>query len=137
MALSRNELIQAVHENLKHLGLDVLDLVNLRVGGFDRPTPGSIAEPFTVLAQLQQEGIYRVLTPDECVALAEQQGPEGKITMHPLLALQLFIGPIFFHILTRPFAERVLSLDIDGETAVTQLAESWLRAMVVKEEGDG
>ena len=58
-------------------------------------------------------------------------------TMHPLLALQLFIGPIFFHILTRPFAERVLSLDIDGETAVTQLAESWLRAMVVKEEGDG
>ncbi len=58
-------------------------------------------------------------------------------TMYPLLALQLFIGPIFFHILTRPFAERVLSLDIDGETAVTQLAESWLRAMVVKEEGDG
>jgi AcrR family transcriptional regulator len=55
--------------------------------------------------------------------------------MHPLLALQAFIGPIFFHILTRPMAERVLHLDVDGEVAVTQLAETWLRAMVVKEEG--
>jgi AcrR family transcriptional regulator len=55
--------------------------------------------------------------------------------MHPLLALQDFIGPIFFHILTRPLAERVLHLDVDGESAVTQLAEAWLRAMAVKEEG--
>lgn len=55
--------------------------------------------------------------------------------MHPLLALQSFIGPVFFHILTRPVAERVLDLDIDGETAVTQLAESWLRAMAPTEEG--
>ena len=54
---------------------------------------------------------------------------------HPLLALQSFIGPILFHILTRPVAERVLQLDIDGETAVTQLAESWLRAMAPEEEG--
>jgi len=61
VALSRNELIEAVHENLKHLGLDVLDLVNLRVGGFDRPTPGSIAEPFTVLAELQQQGLIKHL----------------------------------------------------------------------------
>jgi AcrR family transcriptional regulator len=41
---------------------------------------------------------------------------------HPLLALQSFIGPILFHILTRPVAEKVLDLDVDGETAVTQLA---------------
>src|SRR5262249_53197283 len=37
------------------------DVVNLRVGGFDRPTPGSIAEPFTVLAQLQQAGLIKHL----------------------------------------------------------------------------
>ncbi len=55
--------------------------------------------------------------------------------MHPLLALQSFIGPILFHIFTRPLAERVLRLDIEGEAAVTQLAELWLRAMTTQEEG--
>ena len=55
-ALAPEQLRQAVFDNLDHLGLDALDVVNLRVGGFDSPTPGSIAEPFTVLAQLQQEG---------------------------------------------------------------------------------
>jgi AcrR family transcriptional regulator len=49
--------------------------------------------------------------------------------MSPLLALQSFIGPIFFHVLTRPLVERVLGIDIDGESAVTELAESWLRSM--------
>ncbi|HET7418951.1 MAG TPA: TetR/AcrR family transcriptional regulator [Candidatus Dormibacteraeota bacterium] len=55
--------------------------------------------------------------------------------MHPLLALQSFIGPVLFHILTRPLAERVLHIDVDGEDAVTQLADAWLRAMAPKEEG--
>jgi AcrR family transcriptional regulator len=49
--------------------------------------------------------------------------------MSPLLALQAFIGPIFFHVLTRPLVERFVRVDIDGEQAVTQLAESWLRSM--------
>jgi AcrR family transcriptional regulator len=49
--------------------------------------------------------------------------------MHPLLALQSFIGPIFFHLMTRPLAERMLGFDIEGEQAVTLLAEHWLRAM--------
>jgi AcrR family transcriptional regulator len=53
--------------------------------------------------------------------------------MHPLLALQLFVGPIFFHLLTRPLAERLLGLDIPGEQSVTLLAESWLRAMAPEE----
>src|SRR5437588_7120962 len=57
--------------------------------------------------------------------------------MHPLLALQAFVGPILFHILTRPLAERVLGLDRGCETAVTLLAEAWLRAMAVKEEEEG
>jgi len=54
--------------------------------------------------------------------------------MSPLLALQSFIGPIFFHLLTRPVVDRVLGLDIDGEQAVTELAESWLRSMRPDEE---
>jgi pyridoxine 4-dehydrogenase len=61
VALSREELTSAVHDNLKHLGLDMLDVVNLRVGGFDRPAPGAIAEPFTVLAELRQQRLIRHL----------------------------------------------------------------------------
>jgi pyridoxine 4-dehydrogenase len=60
-ALAPDQLRQAVHDNLDNLGLDVLDVVNLRVGAFDSPTPGSIAEPFTALAQLQQEGLIKHL----------------------------------------------------------------------------
>jgi AcrR family transcriptional regulator len=56
--------------------------------------------------------------------------------MSPLLALQSFIGPIFFHVLTRPLVERVLGIDIDGEQAVTELAESWLRAMRPDDRAD-
>ena len=60
-ARSPLELRQAVHDNLKNLGLDALHVVNLRVGGLDSPEPGSIAEPFTALTQLQQEGLIRHL----------------------------------------------------------------------------
>ena len=60
-ARSPAELRQAVHENLDNLGLDALDVVNLRLGGFDAPEPGSLAEPFTALAELQQEGLIRHL----------------------------------------------------------------------------
>jgi pyridoxine 4-dehydrogenase len=60
-ALAPEQLRQAVHDNLDHLGLDALDVVNLRVGAFSSPAPGSITEPFTVLAQLQEEGLIRHL----------------------------------------------------------------------------
>lgn len=60
-ARSPQELRQAVHDNLKNLGLDALHVVNLRVGGFDSPEPGSLAEQFTALAELQQEGLIRHL----------------------------------------------------------------------------
>src|SRR5580700_5550347 len=60
-ARSPEQLRQAVHDNLDRLGLDALDVVNLRVGGFDSPEPGSIAEPFAALAQLQQEGLIKHL----------------------------------------------------------------------------
>ncbi len=60
-ARSPQQLRQAVHDNLDRLGLDALDVVNLRVGGLDSPTPGSVAEPFTVLAELQQQGLIKHL----------------------------------------------------------------------------
>jgi pyridoxine 4-dehydrogenase len=60
-ALSREELTSAVHENLQHLGLDVLDVVNLRTTAFDIPTDDSLAEPFSVLAELRQAGLIRHL----------------------------------------------------------------------------
>lgn len=60
-ARSPDQLRQAVHDNLKRLGLDAIDVVNLRVGGLDSPTPGSIAEPFTALAELQQQGLIKHL----------------------------------------------------------------------------
>jgi aryl-alcohol dehydrogenase-like predicted oxidoreductase len=60
-ARAPEQLRQAVYDNLEHLGLDVLDVVNLRLGGFGSPTPGSVAEPFTALAQLQQEGVIKHL----------------------------------------------------------------------------
>jgi aryl-alcohol dehydrogenase-like predicted oxidoreductase len=58
-ALTRQELIDAVHDNLRNLGLDVLDVVNLRVGGLSEPSEGSIEEPVTVLADLQRQGLIR------------------------------------------------------------------------------
>src|SRR6185369_1461011 len=58
-ALSRQELIEAVHDNLRNLGLDTLDVVNLRVGGSTEPSEGSIEEPLTVLAELKRQGLIR------------------------------------------------------------------------------
>ncbi len=60
-ALSRQELIDGVHDNLRNLGLDSLDVVNLRVGGIMAPSEGSIEEPLTVLAELKRQGLIRHL----------------------------------------------------------------------------
>jgi pyridoxine 4-dehydrogenase len=58
-AHSAQELISAVHDNLRNLGLDKLDAVNLRVGGMMAPTAGSIEEPLTALAELKRQGVIR------------------------------------------------------------------------------
>jgi aryl-alcohol dehydrogenase-like predicted oxidoreductase len=58
-ALSRQDLIDAVHDNLRNLSLSALDVVNLRVGGVAEPTEGSIEEPLTVLAELKQKGLIQ------------------------------------------------------------------------------
>src|ERR1700748_3151430 len=55
-ALSRQELTDGVHDNLRNLGVDTLEVVNLRVGGVSAPSEVSIAEPLTVLAELKSQG---------------------------------------------------------------------------------
>jgi len=59
-ALSRDELTAAVHDNLRNLGLEALEVVNLRsMFNVHQPAEGSIEEPLTVLAELQQKGLIR------------------------------------------------------------------------------
>jgi pyridoxine 4-dehydrogenase len=59
-ALGRGDLSRQVHDNLKNLRLDVLDVVNLRIpGAIHEPSEGSIEEPFTELADLQRQGLIR------------------------------------------------------------------------------
>jgi pyridoxine 4-dehydrogenase len=59
-AMSREELIQAVHDNLRNLGLEVLEVVNLRsMHGIHGPAEGSLEAPLTVLAELQRQGLVR------------------------------------------------------------------------------
>jgi pyridoxine 4-dehydrogenase len=59
-AFGAQELIQAVHDNLRNLGVDVLEVVNLRcMFGIHAPAEGSIEEPLTVLAELQHRGLIR------------------------------------------------------------------------------
>ncbi len=60
-ARNPEQLRAQVHDNLKRLRLDALDVVNLRLGGFDGPISGSLAESFTALAQMQKEGLIKHL----------------------------------------------------------------------------
>jgi pyridoxine 4-dehydrogenase len=60
-ARSPRELHEAVHENLDHLGLERIDVVNLRMGGFDAPEEGSIAPQFEALAEMREAGLIRHL----------------------------------------------------------------------------
>jgi aryl-alcohol dehydrogenase-like predicted oxidoreductase len=77
-ALSRQELIDGVHDNLRNLGLEQLQVVNLRVGPPEQPAKGSIAEPLTVLAELQRRGLVRHVGLSN--VLPEQLAEGQKIT---------------------------------------------------------
>lgn len=85
-ARSPEQLRRQVHDNLRNLGLDALDIVNLRVGGVESPEPGSIAEPFTALAGLQQEGLIRHL--GVSTVTAEQVAEAQSIA--PVVCVQNF-----------------------------------------------
>ncbi|SBN62906.1 Predicted oxidoreductase [Curtobacterium sp. 9128] len=71
-----HELIEQVHDNLRNLGVERLDVVNLRMGGMEGPQPGSIAPQFEALAELQQQGLinHLGLSTVDAEQLAEAQG---------------------------------------------------------------
>ncbi|GAA0490935.1 MULTISPECIES: aldo/keto reductase family oxidoreductase [Pigmentiphaga] len=146
-AQSPGQLTQAVHDNLRNLGLDVLDVVNLRImGDVHAPSEGSIEAPFTALAQLQRQGLIRHLglsnatpaqvvqaqriAPIVCVqnhynlahraddALIEQLGAQG-IAYVPFFPLGGF-SPLQSEILTR-VATRLAATPM-------QVALAWLLA---------
>ena len=60
-ALTADDLARGTHDNLRNLGVDALDVVNLRVGDVHGPKDGSIEAPFTALADLQRQGLIRHL----------------------------------------------------------------------------
>ncbi|MFD8280030.1 aldo/keto reductase family oxidoreductase [Streptomyces solisilvae] len=78
------ELRRAVHENLEDLGLDSLDVVNLRLGDAQGPRSGSLAEPFEALVELQRQGLIRHLGVSN--ATAEQVAEARAIA--PIVCVQ-------------------------------------------------
>jgi pyridoxine 4-dehydrogenase len=88
-ALARQELIDAVHDNLNHLGVDVLDVVNLRLASYDTSTDESIADKFEVLAELRQQGLIRHLglSGASSVQLTEAQSIAPVVTVQNLYNL--------------------------------------------------
>jgi aryl-alcohol dehydrogenase-like predicted oxidoreductase len=85
VALGRDEIVSGVHDNLRHLGLDALHVVNLRVGGPNGPVKTqSVAEPFSVLAELQQQGLIRHLGISNCTP--QQMAEAQKIA--PVVCVQ-------------------------------------------------
>lgn len=74
-AFSATELTQAVHDNLRNLGLDVLDVVNLRaMFSVHGPAEGSLEEPLTALAELQRQGLIRHIGLSNVTARQVQEG---------------------------------------------------------------
>src|SRR5271156_3884333 len=74
-AFSREELTQAVHDNLGNLGLDVLDVVNLRMMfNVHHPAEGSLEAPLTVLADLKREGLVRHIGLSNVTAAQIEEG---------------------------------------------------------------
>jgi pyridoxine 4-dehydrogenase len=85
-ARSRQEVIDAVHDNLRNLGLDVLDIVNLRLGGLTGPDDHPFEEPLTALAELKQKGLVKHI--GMSTVSAKQLAKAQKIT--PIVCIQNF-----------------------------------------------
>jgi aryl-alcohol dehydrogenase-like predicted oxidoreductase len=84
VARTPEDLRRAVHDNLEHLGLDVLDVVNLRLGNAAGREAGSIAEPFEALVELRRQGLVRHLGLSNATA---EQVAEAQ-TIAPIVCVQ-------------------------------------------------
>jgi pyridoxine 4-dehydrogenase len=87
------DLRRSVNENLENLDLEVLDLVNLRLGNAQGPQPGSLADPFETLAELQQQGLIRHLGVSN--ATAEQVAQARAIA--PIVCVQNLYNLAYRH----------------------------------------
>ena len=87
-AFSPADLARAVHDNLRNLGLDAMDVVDLRVmGKVHAPSEGSIEEQFVALAELQRQGLVRQLGLEQCDVHAGQAGArhrQSRLRAEPL-----------------------------------------------------
>jgi pyridoxine 4-dehydrogenase len=145
-ALSPDELRRAVQDHLEHLGVDVLDLVNLRMPGFREPVERSPAEPLETLAELQQQGLIRHLgvsnVTTQGFADAEAIAPMACVQNHynvahrhddPLVDALARVGIAFvacsplggFPPIEAPALARVAAV---LETTETEVALTWLLA---------
>ncbi len=104
-ARSPEQLRQAVYDNLARLGLDTLDIVNLRLGGFSAPEPSSIAEPFGALVELQQEGVIKHLG----ISTASADQIVEAQAMAPIVCVQNF-----YNIANRSDDDLIDSLSAQG-----------------------
>jgi aryl-alcohol dehydrogenase-like predicted oxidoreductase len=89
-AMAPAELERAVHDNRRNLGVEALDVVNLRVmGQVHGPSEGSIEAPFTVLAQLQRQGLIRHLGLSNVTSaqVAQARGIAGVVCVQNLYNL--------------------------------------------------
>ena len=77
-ARSHQEIVDAVHDNLRNLGLDALDVVNLRIGGMAEPVDEPFEEPLTALAELKQQGLVKQI--GMSTVSAKQVAEAQKIT---------------------------------------------------------
>jgi aryl-alcohol dehydrogenase-like predicted oxidoreductase len=145
-ALSPDELRRAVQDHLEHLGVDVLDLVNLRMPGFREPVERSPAGPLETLAELQQQGLIRHLgvsnVTTQGFADAEAIAPMASVQNHynvahrhddPLVDALARVGIAFvacsplggFPPIEAPALARVAAV---LETTETEVALTWLLA---------
>jgi aryl-alcohol dehydrogenase-like predicted oxidoreductase len=104
-ARTPEDLRQTVHENLDRLGLDALDVVNLRLGGFSGAEPGSLAEPFGALVELQEEGLIRHIG----LSTVNAEQIEEAQSIAPIVCVQNF-----YNVAHRDDDELVNSLDEQG-----------------------
>jgi len=77
-SMARDVLVNGVHDNLRNLGIEAIDVVNLRNGGMAEPAPGSLAEPLSVLLELKEQGLIRNIGLSN--VSAEQFAEAEKIT---------------------------------------------------------
>jgi pyridoxine 4-dehydrogenase len=108
-ARSPKQLRQGVEDNLRNLGLDALDVVNLRLGGFGSAEVGSVVEPFTALAEMQQEGLIKHLG---LSTVSAEQIAEAR-TIAPIVCVQNF-----YNVAHRDDDDLIDSLAADGTAFV-------------------